>query len=453
MKPGYILLLLAIVAALGICSALFPEGVGAIIMLSICCAIAIPLLLRNTDERTFVLRLFIVGLLARIFFGSIIYIFGLSEFFGGDAITYDFRGAYIADYWRGTTVIESYELTRWTATSGAGWGMHYLVAAIYYIGGRNPLAAQALCCVAGACIGPVVFICSYQIYKNSNVAKFAGMMTAFFPAFLLWSCQLMKDGLIIFLLVVVIIAVLRLQEKFGIASLAVLVISMFAILSLRFYIFYMVAIAVVGSFVIGFSNNPGAIFRRTAILLVAGIGLTYLGVVRTATSDVEKFGSLESVQRSRNDLAKSGESGFGADLDVSTTEGAISIIPIGFVYLMFAPFPWQVTNLRQAIALPETVLWWAMFPLMITGIIYTIKHRLREAFPILLFSIMLTLAYSIFQGNVGTAYRQRTQIQVFLFMFIAVGWALRKEGKENKQIIAKAHRGQLISSSPHPNAQ
>ena len=188
-------------------------------------------------------------------------------------------------------------------------------------------------------------------------------------------------------------------------------------------------------------------------MLVAGIGLTYLGVVRTATSDVEKFGSLESVQRSRNDLAKSGESGFGADLDVSTTEGAISIIPIGFVYLMFAPFPWQVTNLRQAIALPETVLWWAMFPLMITGIIYTIKHRLREAFPILLFSIMLTLAYSIFQGNVGTAYRQRTQIQVFLFMFIAVGWVLRKEGKENKQIIAKARRGQLISSSPQPNAQ
>ena len=452
MKPGYIFLLVAIVGALGVCSALFPEGVGAIVMLSICSAIAIPLLLRNTHEETFVLRLFVVGLLARVLFGSIIYIFDLSGFFGGDASTYDFRGAYVADYWRGLTA-SSYEITRWTATSGAGWGMHYLVAGIYFIGGRNPLAAQALCCVVGACIGPVVFICSYQIYKNSNVAKFAAIMTAFFPAFLIWSSQLLKDGLIIFLLVVVIIAVLRLQEKFRLSSLAVLVFAMFGILSLRFYIFYMVAIAAVGSFVIGFSNNPGAIFRRTAILLVAGIGLTYLGVIRTASSDVEKFGSLESVQRSRNDLARSAESGFGADLDVSTTEGAISVIPIGFTYLMFAPFPWEVTNLRQAIALPETVLWWAMFPLMISGIIYTIKHRLRAAFPILLFSLMLTLAYSIFQGNVGTAYRQRTQIQVFLFMFIAVGWVVRKETKENKQIVAKARRGQLVPHSPQPDVQ
>jgi hypothetical protein len=44
---------------------------------------------------------------------------------------------------------------------------------------------------------------------------------------------------------------------------------------------------------------------------------------------------------------------------------------------------------------------------------------------------MLTLAYSMFQGNVGTAYRQRTQIQVFLFMFIGVGFVVAKEKREN----------------------
>jgi hypothetical protein len=53
---------------------------------------------------------------------------------------------------------------------------------------------------------------------------------------------------------------------------------------------------------------------------------------------------------------------------------------------------------------------------------------------------MLTLAYSMFLGNVGTAYRQRTQIQVFLFMFIAVGWALFREKKEDKKTIAMLRR-------------
>ncbi len=47
--------------------------------------------------------------------------------------------------------------------------------------------------------------------------------------------------------------------------------------------------------------------------------------------------------------------------------------------------------------------------------------------------MMLTLAYSVFQGNVGMAYRQRTQIQVFLFMFVAVGITIIIEKRENKK--------------------
>ena len=51
---------------------------------------------------------------------------------------------------------------------------------------------------------------------------------------------------------------------------------------------------------------------------------------------------------------------------------------------------------------------------------------------------MLTLAYSIFLGNVGTAYRQRTQIQVFLFILIGVGWTVYKEKRENKRLLSMA---------------
>jgi hypothetical protein len=173
--------------------------------------------------------------------------------------------------------------------------------------------------------------------------------------------------------------------------------------------------------------------------------LTYLGVLRTASENLDKWGSLEVLQRSRKDQSKSAESGFGGDGDVSTTEGAIAIIPIGFTYLMLAPFPWQLGSFRQAITIPEMIVWWSSMPLLIFGLVYTIRNRLKSAIPILIFTIMLTLAYSIFQGNVGTAYRQRTQIQVFLFIFIAVGWTMRKENKENKKALAAAKRQRLES--------
>jgi hypothetical protein len=139
------------------------------------------------------------------------------------------------------------------------------------------------------------------------------------------------------------------------------------------------------------------------------------------------------------DLARA-DSGFDEDTDVSTAQGALMAVPMGFTYLMFAPFPWQVSNFRQSITLPEILLWWALIPLLLSGLWYTMKHRLRNAFPVLIFSLMLTLAYSIFQGNVGTAYRQRTQIQVFLFIFIAVGWTLYQEKKENRKLLRESHK-------------
>jgi hypothetical protein len=110
---------------------------------------------------------------------------------------------------------------------------------------------------------------------------------------------------------------------------------------------------------------------------------------------------------------------------------------------MLAPFPWQATNLRQAITIPEVLLWWGLIPFMFVGLYYAIRYRLKNAFPVLIFSAMLTLAYSLFQGNVGTAYRQRTQIQVFLFMLIAAGWVVYQEHRENKRLVRAAAQQRL----------
>jgi hypothetical protein len=46
---------------------------------------------------------------------------------------------------------------------------------------------------------------------------------------------------------------------------------------------------------------------------------------------------------------------------------------------------------------------------------------------------MLSIAYSVFQGNVGTAYRQRAQLLVFYFIFVAVGFVLVIEKRENRE--------------------
>lgn len=423
-----------------------PEAATAVLLTVLLSAIAIFVFRSYSDDKQFVTGVFLAALVARIGFGFFIHFFDFREFFGGDANTYDLVGNRLMELWSGRAVVDDLLSRRAVATTGPGWGMNFFVAAVYMAVGRNILAAQSICGVVGAATAPMVYICAKRIFQNNRVAKFAAIAIALFPSFIIWSSQLLKDGLIIFLLVLAMTMVLQLQERLSYPAIAILVLSLFGIMSLRFYIFYMVAVAVGGSFLIGTNNSLRSVVGRSAALVIIGVGLTYFGVIRTATVDLDRFGSLEAVQRSRGDLATSAKSGFGSDLDVSTADGAITALPIGLAYLMLAPFPWQMANLRQAITLPEVLLWWMLIPFAIYGLWYTVKQRLRTAFPILIFTVALTIAYSIFQGNVGTAYRQRTQIQVFLFMFIAVGWVLFKEKRENVQIERRRRREMFEAS-------
>ncbi|HEX8459769.1 MAG TPA: glycosyltransferase family 39 protein, partial [Pyrinomonadaceae bacterium] len=368
-------------------------------------------------DRRYLLQLFVAGLLVRICIGSAIFSFELQAFFGGDAITYDVLGYELLQWYRGLAEIQ-------TTDDTVVWGMPYLVAAIYGLVGRNMLAVQFFNAICGAATAIVVYICAQHIFQNTRVARVAALLVAFYPSLILWSSQALKDAPIVLLLAVAIMATLKLGERLSVKYGLLLTGALLGLLSLRFYIFYMVAAAIAGAFVIGMKRvTAQSVGRQFVVMAALGLTLTYVGVLRTASAQLTHYTNLETVNRSRQDLATA-QSAFGQDVDVSTTSGALSVIPLGMIYLLFAPFPWQMANLRQSITLPEMMLWWGSFPLLVLGGWFTLKYRLRQALPIILFTMMLTLAYSIFQGNVGTAYRQRSQLLIFYFIFVAVGYVL-----------------------------
>jgi len=389
---------------------------------------------KREADGSFLLRLFVAALLVRMILGTAIFVFRGQEFFGGDAITYDFFGQAQLHGWFGDKYYQAVANQFVRSGEGSGWGMVYLVAAVYAIIGRNMLAVQLMNSVFGAATAVVIFLCAQQVFHNFRVARMAGIAVAFYPSLVLWSAQGLKDGPIVFLLALAILCTLKLGEKLALRYIVVLVLALLGLVALRFYVFYMICVAIAGAFVIGMQQVTATSFARqfTAIILV-GLALTYVGVTRSASVQFERYGSIEQLQRSRNYLASSAESGFGRDVDVSSTSGAISTIPMGILYLLFAPFPWQITSLRQSITLPEMIIWWGSFPLLVLGLWFALKYRLRMISPILIFTVMLTLAYSVFQGNVGTAYRQRAQLLVFYFIFVAVGFVLMKEKREEKK--------------------
>lgn len=416
----------------------------AVLLCAALAAIAGLIISRQPEGSEFLLRLFVAGLLIRMMLGTAIFVFRGQDFFGGDALTYDFLGFAQTHSWAGDRYYWGVVNAHIGHSGGTSWGMIYLVASIYSVIGRNVLAVQYVNAVVGAATAPIIYLCALEVFNNIRVARISALAVAFFPSLVLWSSQGLKDGPIVFFLALTIMATLKLNRKFDTKFVTILIISLFAVLSLRFYVFYMLVAAVAGAFVIGAGKLTGVNFvRQFAMIVIMGLALTYIGVTRY-TKQLEHYTKLERIQRSRQDSAVRGQSGFAVQSDVSTTDGALSTIPVGLLYLLFAPFPWQVTSLRQGITLPEMFIWWSSFPLLILGLWFSIKYRLRQISPILIFTVMLSLAYSIFQGNVGNAYRQRSQLLVFYFIFIAVGFVLLAEKREEHK------RRELEDSDPLP---
>src|SRR5262245_35306124 len=62
----------------------------------------------------------------------------------------------------------------------------------------------------------------------------------------------------------------------------------------------------------------------------------------------------------------------------------------------------------------------------IGGFMYALRARRSDLAPLLVFTVIVTLAYSTVHGNVDVACRQRSQIMIFLFLLAAIGTEVKR---------------------------
>jgi 4-amino-4-deoxy-L-arabinose transferase-like glycosyltransferase len=347
-----------------------------------------------------------------------------ADTFWGDSSTYDYGGYLLSLSWSGETFVVPHAVR-----AVSGWGFQYFVGAIYLVFGRNQLLVQFL----NGTIGGLSVLVIYAIAKHlfdPKAARWAALFMAFFPQMIFWSCAMYKDPSILFCIALCMYAVLKLRERFTFAHISLFVASSLALMTLRFYIFYMVAFATLGTFLFAQRRGLfGSLLAQIALVAVF-IGAITFGVRTETIEEQTSYFDLEKIQTARMGQTMLGKSAFSGEIDVSTPTGALAALPVGLAYLLFAPFPWAISGLRQVLTLPETLAWYALMPSLLRGLRFTLRERFRAALPILVFATTLTIAYAIFQSNVGTAYRQRTQVTMFFFILMGAGI---EEGRRQRE--------------------
>lgn len=411
-----------------------PKSTIAAMMCLICSTVVISLIRSlhyKREIQNFLVSIFLGGLIVRIILASAIYGAKLQDQMGPDANYYDFMGNRLSSYWWGIGAYPDINM------NFSGWGMHYFVAAIYSVTDQNQLAVQFLIAILGSSTAVIGFICAQDIFKNMRVAKYSALFIAAFPSMIIWTSQMLKDGLIIFFLVLTFLAAIRLQKRFSYLWVSMLLISLTTLFSLRFYIFFIALGAVVGGLILSRNTGGSSVAKRFAACAIIGVAFSFAGVWNVSQEQSSKYLNLQQIQISRQYASEAANSGFAEDIDVTTTSGVLTAIPLGLVTLYLAPFPWQVTNMTQMLTMPEMVIWWASLPFIFFGIVYSVKTRFRQSLSIIFFTLVLSLSYSIYQGNIGTLYRQRAQIQIFLLIFGAVGVVVKLEERENRKRMMK----------------
>lgn len=304
-------------------------------------------------------------------------------------------------------------------------GFYYLGGGICFLFGPQPLSLPLF----NGWIGTATVFLIYRSARDLfhvRVARMAGSLVAFMPSMILWSAIALKDAFTTFLIVVALVSCMSLKKELSFRAAFGTILPILAIQPIRFYLVYFLAFSVAGAFLIdrGVRMLTGVYKQLFLLAALAGV-FTVTGVAGRALEATEYL-DLGKVSQYRVGLALSARSGFSEDVDISTPGKALAFLPIGMANLLLGPFPWQISSLRALIAMPETVAWWLLVPATIRGLVFTARRRFSEISPLLIFALTLTCAYSLVHGNIGSGFRQRSQIFVFFFMFSAVGWYRKK---------------------------
>jgi hypothetical protein len=396
---------------------------------------------QQVQLRNILLLALAIRLAAAVLFAT----FPESRIFHEDANGYEALGLRISEGWSGAAPPLPFDEMR-----DQNWAQPYLCGVIYYLLGPVRAAPSFFNALIGTMTVLIVFRLARLLF-DFKVARLAAMLTAFTPSLILWSATALKDPIVTFLICISLYGCIRLKQKFSVSRLIGTIVPAILVQPFRFYLVYFLVFAILASML--FERGSKAFTGLYKQLIAAGATVILIGLLGFAsrTEQGTEFLSLERVSAFRHGMATSADSGFAAGVDVSTPGGALAFLPIGLSVLLLGPFPWQWTSMRALMAVPETLLWWYLVPSMIRGIRFGLRYILSEVSPLMIFSVTLSCAYSLVHGNVGSAFRQRAQIFVFLFIFTAVGVYvknLRRSGLDERPLLGNEQEPAETESQP-----
>lgn len=306
----------------------------------------------------------------------------------------------------------------------------------YYLFGRSILMAQSISMLFG--IGSVVL--GWMIAKkiwDSRIATKVGWTIALFPSLILYSVLILREVYMVFFLLLALYGVSSWIKSNDVKS---IIIAMIGFIGAIFFhgammVGAIIFITIVGTkstieFFRGLKNYKIIIkpFFLTLIFIFAitmyfsnKIDVPYLGTFKDSTD----IGDLQ--QKTKG--ATRGTASWPEWTKINSPFEMVYKAPIRSIYLVFAPFPWDVNKLRHLIGMFDAMLYMYLSYLILLNIRIIWNNPVLRIFLLILLSYIFVFGIGV--GNFGTGIRHRSKF-VVIFILLAAPLLKRFIFKKNQ---------------------
>lgn len=309
----------------------------------------------------------------------------------------------------------------------------FFASHVYSITGYSPLSLFFISSLAGSIAALFIYLIAKELFSE-RVARISAFFAFFWPSFILWSTQNLKDSVIAMF---VFILLWSLFYAYRYLAPGFLLLSMVSVLVLsKIGIPYIAVIASMAIFASLFLLI-NYLFKSKIITLVIlsflcavfciVLGNKALNFIFEKSAYAMNQGSLWEFLNYHRNVRAYGNLQFLRGVDISSTGKAIIFAPLGLFFALFAPFPWQIGSIMQIMAIPETILFYILAPLTIKGIVFGYKKRFNHSFLLLSIIFGLLLFLALVEGNSGTMFRHRAIAFYLIFIFTSMGISLKKD--------------------------
>jgi hypothetical protein len=292
----------------------------------------------------------------------------------------------------------------------------WLLAIVYSIDGPSPFAAQMVNVICGVFIVYLTYCLGSELWGPA-VARRGAWIVALFPAMVLYSAITMREAIIVTLFMAGLLFCVR-WRKCGSSTELIKAVGCFVVAGG----FHGAMFLAIGAFLAailleGINLRHGLsrdlLGRLFAIILwiAAVAGLVILEIELPKIGTLTEAVSEESLT-ARTERATRGGARYPDWLLPKDGVSAVSLLPPRIVYLLCAPFPWDIRSSNQLIGLADG----AVYAVLLFLIWTQRKHIVasKEAMMVLLLTLLMVSVFALGVSNFGTGLRHRAK---FLAVF------------------------------------